>query len=122
MNTLRIKSRREKPLRNCSARSVRRQTATSRSSLPCRIDGTVEAYSLGEHTRALARASLKEIKPSVFSLIPIYLREICGPEVPWCSPAPGSAILTASPITNLREAHDVLAWWATKTFALNRQK
>lgn len=122
MNTLRIKSRHAKSLRTCSARSAHGQTATLHLSLPCRVDSTVEAYSLGEHTRALARASLKEIKPSVFSLIPFYLCEICGPEVPWCSPTPGDVIHTASPITNLGEAHDVLAWWATKTFALNRQR
>jgi hypothetical protein len=80
----------------------------------------IEGYTEGDQ-RAHARAQLKEIKPSVFILIPIYLREISGPDVRWCSPEPGGAIETSSPITNFDEATTVFTWWATKTFALNRK-
>ena len=81
---------------------------------------TIEANSLGE-SRAIGQARLTEIAPSIFSVTPFYLREISGPDVPWQSPEPGGAIKTTSPITSFDEAHDVLAWWATKTFAMNRK-
>lgn len=86
------------------------------------INCIIEAYTAGEEWRAHARAHLREIRPGIFVVIPFYLRQISGPEVPWQSPEPGSAVQTISPITNFDQAHDILAWWATQTFAANRTK
>jgi hypothetical protein len=85
------------------------------------VDCTIEAYSLGDTSRAHVRTRMREIEPGIFSLIPFYLREVCGPHVPWQSPEPGSAIQTTSPIATFDEAHDILVWWATQTIALNRR-
>jgi hypothetical protein len=78
------------------------------------------AYSLGDRCRAIAQARLAEVAPQVFIVIPWYLREVGGPNVPWQSPEPGHAIETTSSVTNFEQAHEVLAWWATRTYALNR--
>jgi hypothetical protein len=86
------------------------------------VNCVIEAYSLGDTTRALARARLKEIETHVFSITPFYLRGGCGPLVPWQSPVPGNPIQTTTPITHFDEAHDALAWWATRTFAANRRQ
>lgn len=85
------------------------------------VDCTFEAFSIGDGTRALACGRLIEIEPNIFRVVPIYLRQICGPHVPWTSPAPGRAIQTISPITSFDQAHDVLAWWATQTFSTKRR-
>ena len=85
------------------------------------ISCTIEAYTEGDGSRAQARARLREIRPEVFTVVPFYLREVSGPDVGWSLPERGSAIQTTSPITNFDEAHGVLAWWATQTYALRRR-
>ena len=78
------------------------------------IDCIVEAYTEGER-RALARGRLQEVAPHVFKLLPLNLREICGPRIVWASPAPGEAI--DAEISNLKQASEVLRWWASVTVA-----
>ncbi len=101
-----------------AVRDVRNLLPRARAPIEC----SIVAYSLGDTPRALAQARLIEVSPKLFTLVPFYLRELCGPDVPWLSPEPGSAIQTNSPITSFNEAHDVLAWWATKALAMNRKR
>jgi hypothetical protein len=86
------------------------------------VDCTIEAHTLGDGARALARAHLKEIEPYHFNVFPTCLREVCGPDIPWQSAEPGEAIHTASRTTNFDQAHDALTRWATVTLAVNRQQ
>ena len=86
------------------------------------ISCTIEAYTEGSERRAHARALLREILPGVFTIVPCYLREVSGPDVPWASPAREAPIQTATPISNFDQAHDALTWWATQTFAQNRRR
>jgi len=86
------------------------------------ISCTIEAYTEGSERRAHARALLREVRPGVFAVVPCYLREVSGPNVTWTSPARGAPIQTAILIANFDQAHSVLQWWATQTFALNRKQ
>ena len=86
------------------------------------ISCIIEAYTEGSENRAHVRARLREVRRGVFAVIPFYLREVSGPNVSWQSPKPSRAIQTASPIADFGQAHDVLAWWATQTFAANRRR
>jgi hypothetical protein len=86
------------------------------------ISCIIEAYTEGSEHRAHVRARLREVRPGVFAIIPFYLREVSGPKVPWQSPEPGGALQIAFAIAGFDDAHSILAWWATQTFAANRRQ
>jgi len=73
----------------------------------------IEAYTEGDTRRAHARAVVKETTRGILYVIPIYLREVSGPHVPWTTPPSGRPILTQEPINTFDDAQSVLRWWAS---------
>lgn len=82
---------------------------------------TIDAYTDGSVYRAHVRAKLREKAPGVFTITPFYFREISGPMIEWQTPSRGEPIITLKPITSLDEAHQILVWWASVTFAHSRE-
>jgi hypothetical protein len=73
----------------------------------------IEAYSLGDGSRALARAQVLETMSGKLLIIPIYCRELQGRCILWEAPMPGLPIPTDFHILRIERAREVLAGWAT---------
>jgi hypothetical protein len=77
----------------------------------------IEVYTDGTGRRAHAQAWEIQIAPDRLEVVPFRLREVAGPDAEWPTPAREKPILTTSPIRTRKEAENVLAVWAMRTFA-----